>query len=134
MASSIFTKIIQGDIPCHKVYEDDLTFAFMDIDPIQPGMVLVIPKKQIDNFEDLPDELVSAVMITSKKIMNALRKVFPEKKKIGIQIEGLEVPHAHVKLIPINSGAEFHTPPSGTEPDHEKLAELALKIKENIDV
>lgn len=132
MEPSIFTKIINGEIPCHKVYEDDLTFAFMDIQPIQPGMVLVIPKEQIDNFEDMPDELVSAVMITSKKIMKALRRVYPDKKKIGIQVEGLEVPHAHVKLFPIDSGAEFHAHPDSSEPDHEKLADLAEKIRSNL--
>ncbi len=132
MDDSIFTKIIQGDIPCHKVYEDDLTFAFMDINPIQPGMVLVIPKEQIDDFEDLPDELMTAVMLTSKKIMKALKKVYPNKKKIGVQIEGLEVPHAHVKLLPINSGEEFHTPPSDTEPNHEELAQIAEKIRSKL--
>lgn len=132
MEPSIFTKIINGEIPCHKVYEDDLTFAFMDIQPIQPGMVLVIPKEQIDNFEDLPDELLAGLMISSKKIMKALRAVYPDKKKIGVQIEGLEVPHAHVKLIPINSGEEFHAQPDTSEPNHEKLAELAEKIRSNL--
>lgn len=132
MEPSIFTRIINGEIPSHKVYEDKDTFAFMDIDPIQPGMVLVIPKEQIDNFEDLSDELIFAVMTTSKKIMKALRKTFPDKLKIGVQIEGLEVPHAHVKLIPISTGEEFHNKPSGTDPDHEKLAQIAEKIRSNL--
>ncbi len=131
MEPSVFTKIINGDIPCHKVYEDDQTFAFMDIEPIQPGMVLVIPKEQIDNFEDLSDQTVASVMITSKKIMKSLRIVFPDKKKIGIQVEGLEVPHAHVKLIPINNGEEFHARPN-TEVNHDDLADLAKKIRSNL--
>ena len=129
---SIFTKIINGDIPCHKVYEDDSTFAFMDIEPIQPGMVLVIPKEQIDNFEDMSDDLVCDVMLTAKKIMKALRRVYPNKKKIGVQIEGLEVPHTHIKLIPIDTGAEFHARPN-KDIDNAELAELAEKIKENIE-
>jgi histidine triad (HIT) family protein len=131
MNPSIFTRIINGEIPCHKVYEDDKTFAFMDIEPIQPGMVLVIPKEEIDDFENLSDELISAVMTTSKKIMIALKKVFPDKIKIGIQVEGLEVPHAHVKLIPISSGEEFHTQPI-KEVNHEELAALAEKIRSNL--
>ena len=129
---SIFTKIINGDIPCHKVYEDDSTFAFMDIEPIQPGMVLVIPKEQIDNFEDMSDDLVCDVMLTAKKIMKALRRVYPNKKKIGVQIEGLEVPHTHIKLIPIDTGAECHARPN-KDIDNAELAELAEKIKENIE-
>jgi histidine triad (HIT) family protein len=104
----------------------------MDIHPIAEGMVLVIPKEQIDHFEDLPDELLCAVMLTSKKIMRALRRVYTDKVKIAVQIEGLEVPHAHVKLFPINSGADFHALPNDSEPDHEKLATIAQKIKENL--
>lgn len=131
MEPSVFTKIINGEIPCHKVYEDDQTFAFMDIEPIQPGMVLVVPKEQIDNFEDLSDDLVAALMITAKKIMKSLRMVYPDKKKIGVQIEGLEVPHAHVKILPINTGEEFHARPS-KDINHEELADLAVKIRSNL--
>jgi histidine triad (HIT) family protein len=132
MEPSIFTRIINGDIPCHKVYEDEQTLAFMDIHPIQPGMVLVIPKRQIDNFEDLPDELLQAVMLTTKKIMLSLRRVFPDKKKIGLQIEGLDVPHAHVKIFPVNTGAEFHAYASETDPNHNELEQLAVKIRSHI--
>lgn len=129
MEPSIFTKIINGELPCHKVYEDEDTFAFMDIHPIQPGMIVVIPKQQIDNFEDLPDELMAAVMRTVKKLMHALRGVYPDKKKIALQIEGLEVPHAHVKIFPVDSGAEFHAPPQEGEPNHQELSVLAEKIR-----
>ena len=134
METSIFTKIINGEIPSHKVYEDEHTFAFMDIHPVQPGMVLVVPKVEVDNFEDLDSDSYLQLMTTVKKVALGLRRVFPDKAKIGVQIEGLEVPHTHAKLIPIDSGAEFHAHAPETEPDHEKLAELALKIKENIDV
>ncbi len=133
MEQSVFTKIINGDIPCHKVYEDDYSFAFMDIDPIQPGMVLVVPKVQIDRFEDLPEDLSSSLINSAKKIMRAMRKSFPEKNRIGVQIEGFEVPHAHIKLIPINGGAEFHAEPTGQAPDHEQLAIYAEKIVKKLE-
>lgn len=132
MEPSIFTKIINGEIPCHKVYEDELTFAFMDIQPIQPGMVLVIPKEQIDNYEDLPEETAHAVTTTSQKVMRALRKMYPGKKKIGVQIEGLEVPHAHVKLFPLDTGAEFHAKPFEGEPNHDELAKIAAKLRKEL--
>lgn len=134
MQTSIFTKIINGEIPSHKVYEDENTFAFMDIHPVQQGMVLVVPKAEVDNFEDLESDDYLQLMTTVKRVAQGLRRVFPDKAKIGVQIEGLEVPHVHVKLIPIDSGAEFHAHAPETEPDHEALAELAMKIKENIDV
>ncbi len=132
MEPSIFTRIIQGEIPCHKVYEDDETMVFMDIHPIQTGMVVVIPKEQIDNFEDLPDELLTSVMKTTKKVMVALRKTFPNKAKIAIHVEGLDVPHAHVVVYPIDSGDEFRAKPDDSEPNHEMLSQLAEKIRSNL--
>jgi histidine triad (HIT) family protein len=132
MSPSIFTKIINGEIPCHKVYEDEQTFVFMDIHPIQDGMVLVIPKQEIANIEDLPEDIYAAVMLTTRKILLALRKVFPGKKKIAIQIEGLDVQHVHVKLFPIDSPAEFHNIAPTTDPDHEKLAEMAERIRSSL--
>jgi histidine triad (HIT) family protein len=132
MEPSIFTKIINGEIPCHKVYEDDKTFAFMDIYPIQTGMVLVIPKEQIANIEDLSEDLYLAVMETARKIQRAQRKVFPDKFKMAMQIEGLDVQHVHVKLFPIDTPEEFHAHAPTTEPNHEELAELAEKIRSNI--
>jgi histidine triad (HIT) family protein len=132
MEQSIFTKIINGDIPCHKVYEDEKTFVFMDIKPIQPGMVVVVSKEQIDNFEDLPDELFTAVMLTTKYVMQALRKTFPDRKKIAVKIEGLEVAHAHATVFPIDSGSDFLSSPPSGEPDHTQLAMLAEKIRSNL--
>lgn len=132
MSPSIFTQIINGEIPCHKVYEDEQTFVFMDIHPIQDGMVLVIPKPEIANIEDLPEDLYMAVMQTAHKVLLALRQVFPEKRKIAMQVEGLDVQHVHVKLFPIDTPAEFHNPAPTTEPNHEKLAEMAEKIRSYI--
>lgn len=129
MQDSIFTKIVRGEIPCHKIYEDDLTLAFMDINPVQPGMVLVIPKKQIDHFTDLPDEDYEAVMKAVKKISVKMREVFPDKR-IAVMIEGLDVPHAHVKMFPFATAGEFRAlPNTTTEPNHPALAQMAEKLK-----
>jgi histidine triad (HIT) family protein len=132
MEPSIFTRIINGEIPCHKVYEDELTFAFMDIHPIQPGMVLVIPRDEIANVEDLPDDVYSAVMQTAHKIAKAQRKTFPDKKKMAMQIEGLDVQHVHVKLFPIDNPQEFHALAPTGDPNHEELAIMAEKIRSNL--
>lgn len=126
---SIFTKIIKGEIPCHKVYEDDKTFAFLDIHPVQPGMTLVVTKTQAETFMDLDAADYQALWQTVKKVAERLHEVFPDKKRIGIQVEGLDVPHAHVKLIPVDTGEEFRAPPDmDAEPDHAALSELAKKL------
>jgi histidine triad (HIT) family protein len=130
MEDSVFTKIIKGEIPCHKVYEDDKTLAFMDIHPIQPGHVLVIPKKQIGHFFELPDDDYEALMSTVKKVASRLRQVFADKQRIGVIIEGFDTPeHAHVKVFPASSGDDVrHAPDMAEEPDHAALAKLAEKI------
>lgn len=128
MQDSIFTKIIKGEIPCHKVYEDDLVIGFMDIYPVQPGMVLVVPKKQIDHFTDLPDEDYVATMLAVKKIGAKMRDVFPDKR-VAVMIEGLDVPHVHVKLFPFASSGEFRAlPNTTTEPNHPALEQMAEKL------
>ncbi len=129
MTDTIFTKIIKGEIPCHKVYEDDKTFAFLDIHPIQPGQVLVVTKTPAESFLDLDDEDYVALMQTVRKVAGKLRRVFPDKKRIGVMIEGLDVPHVHVKLLPIDSGDEFrNVPDANAEPDHAALAKMAAKL------
>ena len=129
MEDNIFTKIVRGEIPCHKVYEDDLTLAFLDIHPIQPGHTLVISKKQVEFVWDLPDEDYQAVMATAKKVANRLREAFPDKSRVALQIEGLEVAHAHLKLFPFNSAEEFHNKPDlQGEPDHVALAAIAKTL------
>jgi histidine triad (HIT) family protein len=128
MEDSIFTKIIKGEIPCHKIYEDDKTLAFLDIHPIQPGHTLVIPKIQIDHLWDLPDEDYQAVTKTCKKVALRLRERL-EVRRVGVQVIGVDVPHAHVQLIPFNIAEEYHTPQDmSAEPDHPALAELAKKL------
>jgi histidine triad (HIT) family protein len=127
MDETIFTKIIKGEIPCHKVYEDDWTLAMVDINPIQPGMVLVVAKKQVDHLWDLPDEDYQAMMTTVRKVARRLREVFPDKARVGMIVEGFEVPHAHVKIFPINSGNELRAIP-GEAPSDEAMATLAKQL------
>ncbi len=129
MADSIFSKIIKGEIPSHKIYEDDYSFAFLDIHPVQPGHTLVVTKRQVQEFTELSDEELAQLMISVKKVAIRLKQAFPDKKRIGVQIEGLDVPHVHVKLIPINSGAEFRAEPDmSSEPDHVALSEMAKQL------
>jgi len=98
---SIFTKIIQGKIPSYKIYEDETYYAFLDINPNALGHTLCIPKKEVDELFDLDDETYKGLMIFSKKIARALKKAL-DCKRIGLSVIGLEVPHVHVHLIPIN--------------------------------
>ena len=99
--ASIFTKIIQGKIPSYKIYEDETYYAFLDINPNALGHTLCIPKKEVDELFDLDDETYKGLMIFSKKIARALKKAL-DCKRIGLSVIGLEVPHVHVHLIPIN--------------------------------
>lgn len=129
MEESIFTKIIKGEIPCHKVYEDDYSFAFMDIYPAQPGHVVIAAKKQVSNCYDLADEDYQGLMAAVKKVSIKLHEIFPNKKRIAVVIAGLDVDHAHVNLYPIDNGDELHAPQDmEAEPDHEALAEIAKKL------
>ena len=128
MNDSIFTKIVNGEIPCHKIYEDELTLAFLDIHPLRPGHTLVIPKQQIEFVWDLPDELYQAVMMTTKKVALRLRDVLPEKY-IHERIVGIDVPHAHVQLIPFNHSIELTKQQDMTsEPDHQALSAMARQL------
>ena len=99
--ASIFTKIISGEIPSFKIYEDDNYLAFLDINPNALGHTLCIPKKEINEIFDLDDETLSGLMIFSKKVAHAIKKAVV-CKRVGVSIIGLEVPHVHVHLIPIN--------------------------------
>jgi histidine triad (HIT) family protein len=128
MADSIFTKIIKGEIPSHKVYEDAKTLAFLDINPTQPGHTLVVPKVQVEFIWDLQDEDYRALMDTAKDVAVRIREVL-NVKYVGVKVIGEEVPHAHVHLIPFNQVSEyFERRPAEPEPDHEALAEMAKKL------
>lgn len=126
---SIFTRIINGEIPCHKVYEDDVTLAFLDINPTQPGHTLVIPKQQVEFLWDLEEADYQATMATAQKVARRLREVLGTHY-VGCKVIGEEVPHAHVHLIPFNTADEyFARPPAGAEPDHTALAQLADRLR-----
>lgn len=125
--ASIFTKIIRGEIPCYKVAEDEQFFAFLDIRPLAKGHTLVIPKTEIDYIFELEDDLLGDMIKFSKKLGLAIEKVVP-CKRMGMTVLGLEVPHAHIHLVPINSvyDIDFKKPP--VDMDQDEFIELAAKI------
>lgn len=129
MNDSIFTRIINGEIPCHKIYEDEKTFAFLDIHPVQPGHVLVVPKQQVEFVWDLEDGLYQAVMMSVKKIAQRQKEVLGVPY-VGEIVMGTDVPHAHVHVVPFTTTAQFRAiPDSSKEPDHEALAAVAEKLR-----
>lgn len=128
MEDSVFTRIIKGEIPCHKIYEDEMTLVILDIHSLSEGHALVIAKKQIEFIWDLPDEDYYAVMATAKKVALKLREVL-DFSHISERIVGVDVPHAHVQLIPFNDASELSKQQDmESEPDHEALASLAKKL------
>jgi histidine triad (HIT) family protein len=127
---SIFTRIVNGEIPCHKIAETDEFLAFLDVFPCAPGHTLVIPKQEIDYIFDLDDTLYAGLMQFSKKIATAVERAVP-CKRIGVAVVGLEVPHAHVHLIPLNSMADMNFN-NKLKMSQEELAAIAQKIRENL--
>lgn len=129
MQESIFAKIIKGEIPSHKVYEDGRVFAFLDIRPLTPGHVLVVPKDQVDHFDDLDEESYRAVFDTVKKIARRQKEVLGAKRAC-LRVEGFDVPHAHVHVYPCDTPADFYgdSDRNQKEPDHEALSEMAKKL------
>ena len=128
---SIFTKIIHGDIPCHKIGETTDCFAFLDIAPLRRGHTLVIPKKEVDYFYDLDEETLTKVMLFSKKVAKAIEKAFP-CNRISVVVAGLEVPHAHVHLIPMNDISDIDFSQPKLTLTHPELAEMAERIREEM--
>lgn len=100
--ASVFTRIINGEIPCYKIAEDKRFFAFLDINPLREGHTLVVPKKEVDYIFDLDDDMLAEMMVFSKKVAAAIKSAIP-CNRIGVAILGLEVPHAHIHLVPMNS-------------------------------
>lgn len=127
---NIFTKIINGEIPCHKVAEVDKYLAFLDINPLAKGHTLVIPKEEIDYLFDIEDDLYSGLMLFAKKVALAIEKVI-DCERIGVAVVGLEVPHAHVHLIPINHISDISFAKPKLQFSNEELAETAQKINDN---
>lgn len=125
---SIFTKIISGEIPSYKVAETEDFLAFLDIQPVSTGHVLVIPKKEVGYIFDLDEELYTGLMTFAKTVANGLEKAIP-CERIGVTVIGLEVPHAHVHLIPISRMDDMNFSKPKLKPTQEELAEVAAKIK-----
>lgn len=129
MEDSVFTKIIKGEIPASKVYEDDKILAFLDINPLTPGHTLVIPKVQVSHFDELDDDTYQALFEVVKKVAVRIKQVL-EPNRVCVRIEGFEVPHTHVHLYPCNSSQDFYGDSDrlSKEPDFPALAEMAAKL------
>lgn len=129
MEPTLFTKIISGEVPSYKVYEDEKTFAFLDIYPLNPGHVLVIPKKQVEFIWDLNSDDYQALMETVQKVGKRLRDVL-DTPYVGVEVIGVDVPHAHVHVIPFSTTKELHRQkPADNEPNHTELEAIAEKIR-----
>ena len=129
MNDSIFAKIVAGEIPCHKVYEDEQTLAFLDVYPKTIGHTLVIPKQRPAEFVwDLDDTTYQAVMATAQRVARRLRNVMPQAY-VHESVVGTDIPYAHVHLIPFDKTSDFHGPQTTNEPDHEALASLAKELR-----
>ncbi|MXV51061.1 HIT domain-containing protein [Pedobacter sp. HMF7647] len=126
--ASIFSKIVNGEIPSHKIVEDENYLAFLDITPLVEGHVLVIPKKEVDYIFDLDDELYTGLLLFAKKVARQLKTAIP-CKRIGVAVIGLEVPHAHVHLVPLNQMDDINFSRPKMKVTNEELAITAEKIK-----
>lgn len=126
---SIFSKIIAGEIPAHKVAENDDFLAFLDINPLVMGHVLVIPKKEVDYIFDMDDALYSGLTLFAKRVAKAVKTAFP-CKKVGVAVIGLEVPHTHIHLIPMNQVSDMNFAKEKLNPTSAELATAAAKIRE----
>ncbi|HEY1006637.1 MAG TPA: HIT family protein [Sphingobacteriaceae bacterium] len=127
--ASIFTKIVQGEIPAHKVAETDRYLAFLDVNPLVEGHVLVIPKREVDYIFDLGDEEYAELMLFAKIVASGVRKAIP-CKRVGVAVIGLEVPHVHVHLVPLNQMNDINFSRAKMHPSGEELAATAAKIRE----
>jgi histidine triad (HIT) family protein len=128
--ASIFSKIISGEIPSYKIAEDDRFLAFLDIFPLVEGHILVIPKVEVDYIFDLEDEVLSEMMVFAKKVAQAQKKAIP-CKRIGIAVVGLEVPHAHIHLVPLQTVNDINFTMPKLKPSAEELASVAERIKKH---
>lgn len=128
---SIFTKIVAGEIPCHKIYESDDYLAFLDISPLAEGHTLVIPKKEVDYIFDIDDAMLAGMILFSKKVAKAIKKTI-SCERIGVAVIGLEVPHAHIHLVPINGIGDINFSKPKLQLTQESLATTAGNIRENL--
>lgn len=126
--ATLFTKIINGEIPCHKIDENDKFLAFLDIFPLVEGHVLVIPKKEVDYFFDLDDDLLGQINLFAREVAIKIKKAIP-CKRVGVAVIGLEVAHAHVHLVPLQDVSDINFERTKLKPSPDDLAAIAEKIR-----
>ncbi|MDD6209367.1 MAG: HIT family protein [Bacteroidales bacterium] len=127
--ATIFSKIIKGEIPCYKIAEDEMHFAFLDINPLAKGHTLVIPKKEVDYIFKLDDNELSRLVLFAKKVAEAMEKAIP-CKRIGLSVIGLEVPHTHIHLVPINKESDIYFGKEKLSLTKEEFETIAEKIRD----
>lgn len=128
---TIFSRIVAGEIPCYKVAEDEKNFAFLDINPVAPGHVLVIPKQEVDYIFDLNDQDYADLQIFAKRVAEAIKQALP-CRRVGVAVMGMEVPHTHIHLIPINEEADMNFFKEKSALRAEEMADIASKINQNM--
>ncbi len=129
---TIFSKIIAGEIPCYKVAEDDRFFAFLDINPVNWGHTLVVPKQETDYIFDIDDEQLAAMSVFAKKVAKAIKAAIP-CRKVGVTVLGLEVPHAHIHLVPLQQEGDMDFKNKISNPDPEKMKQLCEAISSKFE-
>lgn len=129
--ASIFSRIIAGEIPCYKIAEDEHNFAFLDINPLQEGHTLCVPKREVDYLFDLPDEEYQSLTLFAKRVARAVGEAVP-CKRVGVAVLGMEVPHAHIHLVPLHSESDllFTNPKKEFTPD--EFADIARRVNEKV--
>ena len=127
--ATIFSRIVAGEIPCYKIAEDENFFAFLDINPMAKGHTLVIPKKEVDYIFDLEDSEIAEFTVFAKKVAAAIKKA-TNCKRVGMMVIGLEVPHAHIHLIPIENESDMNLSNPRVKLSDEEFAEIAKRIRE----
>lgn len=126
---SVFTRIINGDLPAHMFYRDEVVVGFMSINPIAPGHALVVPKVEVDQWIDLSTDIAVHAMTVAQRVGNAQRNVF-KSSRVGLIVAGFEVPHCHIHVIPTNSMSDMDFTNAANTVDHQQLAAFAERLRE----
>jgi histidine triad (HIT) family protein len=129
---TVFSRIINGEIPCYKIAENDKFFAFLDINPVNWGHTLVVPKREEDYIFDLSDEELSEMTVFAKRVAKAIKAAMP-CRKVGVTVLGLEVPHAHIHLVPLKNEGDMDFKHKIDDPDAEKMKQIALAISSKFE-
>ena len=126
--ASIFSKIIAGEIPSHKVYEDEVVFVFLDIHPINPGHLLVVPRQEVSHFDELDEDTYLHCMKIAQQLAKKLKRVL-QPERVGLVIAGFDVPHVHIHVFPAHKASDIRSSQDmSAEPDNDALAEMAKKL------